>query len=357
MHEAVRISPHGGLNSKAEYRQNQIKRLSVQFTDRELKAVERELAKDDHETEAALKSLSLKLQNKLVNDNLVLNCSADQVALGPCKESLKRSRDQDCPLPAKRARVFQDSKMGRKSNGNSANESKNLFKRFKDWQSDGWWSQEILRSQNWPSSFGEASLLARNAYAKRDASNLVPATVVNDVSLRNLSSCSSSISTVSCPDSQVDLSQCTLSPMNALEAPEEAAISVSVLQLTVTDQLEPTTQDSFSSQPDSTFNKGAILFLELLEKALEDTKTKAEALRFEDLVIQMLDLSMDKKLSTPDAITDMLNDQGWNAAQVARVWQVSTTADDGPSWSHEKLTMLGGKDVAKDVWITRRAGS
>jgi len=41
LHEAVRISPHGGLNSKAEYRQNQIKRLSVQFTDRELKAVER----------------------------------------------------------------------------------------------------------------------------------------------------------------------------------------------------------------------------------------------------------------------------------------------------------------------------
>jgi len=140
--------------------------------------------------------------------------------------------------------------------------------------------------------------------------------------------------------------------MNALEAPEEAAISVSVLQLTVNDQLEPTTQDSFSSQPDSTFNKGAMLFLELLEKAKEDAKTKAEALRFEDLVIQMLDLSMDKKLSSPDAITDMLNDQGWNAAQVARVWQVSTTADDGPSWSHEKLTMLGGKDVAKDVWIT-----
>ena len=147
LHEAIRISTHDGLNSRAEYRQNQIQRLSVQFTDRELKAVERELAKDDHETEAALKSLSLRLKNKVVSNNFVLNCSADQGSQEHSLESLKRSLNQESFPPAKRIKVFQDNTMGRKSKGNSANESRNLYKRDKDWPEDSWWSQEILRSQ------------------------------------------------------------------------------------------------------------------------------------------------------------------------------------------------------------------
>ena len=57
LHEAVRISTHGNLNSKTEYRQNQIKRLAVQLTAKELKVVEREISKEDLVTEAALNSI------------------------------------------------------------------------------------------------------------------------------------------------------------------------------------------------------------------------------------------------------------------------------------------------------------
>ena len=210
----MHISTHGTLNSKAEYRQNQIKRLSVQFTERELRAVEKELAKDDMETESALKSLSLKLKNKVVSNNLVFNCTA-QVSPHSFTESLKRLGDQSIPsVPAKRARVGQASEMDRRSNGNTANESRNLSKRFKDWQVDNWWSQETLRTQHWPSSFVEASILAKQVYTKRDASLLAPITPIADSSPRKLSSCSSSISSVSGPDYKDVSNQSLLSPMS-----------------------------------------------------------------------------------------------------------------------------------------------
>ena len=54
LHEAVRISTHGHLNSKAEFRQNQIKRLAVQLTARELKVVKKELNKEDMVTKKAV---------------------------------------------------------------------------------------------------------------------------------------------------------------------------------------------------------------------------------------------------------------------------------------------------------------
>ena len=61
LNEAVRISTHGQLNSKAEFRQNQIKRLAVQLTARELKAVEKELDKEDLVTRTAVESLTCRL--------------------------------------------------------------------------------------------------------------------------------------------------------------------------------------------------------------------------------------------------------------------------------------------------------
>ena len=140
--------------------------------------------------------------------------------------------------------------------------------------------------------------------------------------------------------------------MAALEVQDEASLSVSILKMTMNEHPNATSSDSFSSQPDSSYNRGAIQFLELLEKVLGEARAKEEAVRFEDLVIQMLDLSMDRKLSTPDAISGMLNDQGWNADQVARVWQVSTGPQNDPEWTHEKLMELGGKEVAIDVWNT-----
>ena len=140
--------------------------------------------------------------------------------------------------------------------------------------------------------------------------------------------------------------------MAALEVQDEAILSVSILKMTVNEHPNTNNSDSFSSQPDSSYNRGALQFLELLEKVLGEARAREEAVKFEDLVIQMLDLSVDRKLSTPDAISDMLNEQGWNADQVARVWQVSTDPHSNPEWTHEKLMKLGGKEVAIEIWST-----
>ena len=70
VHETIRITSHGNLNSKAEFRQNQVKRLAVSLTARELKVVERELEKCDSETTCALETLKTKL-NKLNKKSIV----------------------------------------------------------------------------------------------------------------------------------------------------------------------------------------------------------------------------------------------------------------------------------------------
>ena len=87
------------------------------------------------------------------------------------------------------------------------------------------------------------------------------------------------------------------------------------------DQLEQehSTKDSFSSSPDSDFNKGAAQVISLLESALARAQKREDAIRFEDLLIQMLDLSVDKKLGTPCDITEILKIEGWDASQVVRV--------------------------------------
>ena len=42
LHEAIRIATDGKLNSRFEYRQNLVKRLSVELTAKELRAAEKE---------------------------------------------------------------------------------------------------------------------------------------------------------------------------------------------------------------------------------------------------------------------------------------------------------------------------
>ena len=63
IHEAIRIASHGILNVKCEYRQNQVKRLFVTLTSRELKEVKSCAAKLDRQMELATKCLIEKLDN------------------------------------------------------------------------------------------------------------------------------------------------------------------------------------------------------------------------------------------------------------------------------------------------------
>ena len=63
VHEGIRISTEGALNSKTEWRQNQLKRISVHLTERELKEVEKELSAGEKDLKIAISNLNNKLNN------------------------------------------------------------------------------------------------------------------------------------------------------------------------------------------------------------------------------------------------------------------------------------------------------
>ena len=51
-------------------------------------------------------------------------------------------------------------------------------------------------------------------------------------------------------------------------------------------------EDSFSSAPETSHNKGAIQFMELLEKVTADQERRNQAVSFEHLVLQMMDVQI-----------------------------------------------------------------
>ena len=73
--------------------------------------------------------------------------------------------------------------------------------------------------------------------------------------------------------------------------------------------------DSFSSDHASKFNKGAAAFQALVEKSLADSSSA----KFDQLLIQMMDLGVNDKISTASDIPDVLNSQGWSMKEVAGV--------------------------------------
>ena len=87
IHEAVRISTHGKLNSKAEFRQNQVKRLAVCLTAQELKSVEKELSKNDAATTKAINSLTAKLNDLKASSVISLSGSANDFSATPPLET------------------------------------------------------------------------------------------------------------------------------------------------------------------------------------------------------------------------------------------------------------------------------
>ena len=140
VHEAVKIAADGSLNSKCEFRQNHIKRLSVSLTSRELRDVESKAAKLDLEIEVAIKNLEQKLSSNTCSNDLScvpcpnnvnlatpLTCSLPESGIFPDKgqkrpifESIQSHRS------SKKLRfcgdIDQQASMGRSSNGNSYNE-------------------------------------------------------------------------------------------------------------------------------------------------------------------------------------------------------------------------------------------
>ena len=64
--------------------------------------------------------------------------------------------------------------------------------------------------------------------------------------------------------------------------------------------------------PDSSFNKGALEFISLVEKALE----RSSSVGFDQLVLEMLDLGLGERVPTSAQIPCLLNEKGWNVQQV-----------------------------------------
>ena len=102
----------------------------------------------------------------------------------------------------------------------------------------------------------------------------------------------------------------SLSPMsNACPA-----VSKQLLSLTGVDDQPKVLDDSFSSIKDSRFNKGATAFLALVEKSLAEYSVGF--VKFDQLVLQMMDLGVNKKVCTASDNPDVLSNQGWSKRQV-----------------------------------------
>ena len=97
-------------------------------------------------------------------------------------------------------------------------------------------------------------------------------------------------------------------------------MSIRLLELTVEDAPKQHPEDSFESCPDTSFNRGALDFLSLVENAVKRAEAADAKVGFDALVIDMMDLGMNDKLTTSSEIPDRLSSQGWNAAQVSQVW-------------------------------------
>ena len=83
--------------------------------------------------------------------------------------------------------------------------------------------------------------------------------------------------------------------------------------LSLTVELAASSDDSFSSRADNSYNKGAAEFLALVEEHCRKNKeAMSRSEQFASLAIQMMDLSLDKKLPTSTRIPSFMNVMGWN---------------------------------------------
>ena len=90
-------------------------------------------------------------------------------------------------------------------------------------------------------------------------------------------------------------------------------------------------------------------FLKLVEEAIAKAETTDQSLKFENLVMQMMNLDMGERVPTTEAISEALIKQGWNFQQVSNVWRPSQQALNIP-WSDQAIDHLGGKGTVNRVW-------
>ena len=263
--------------------------------------------------------------------------------------------------------------MGRRSHGNTYNESKKMvngedldklsLKKEK--------AKKVERLRNTPgvsrtpSTFAEAASLAKEKMRLRELSSkilprngspnmkaldkdVVPKNILADLEIQDCALTDSSCSPVKlCDLSLSSAISSTESSISKVDSSVEGEISKKMLSLTIDLNLSA---DSFSSSPETARNKGAIAFLELLEENLARQTADEEAVQFEQLIVQMMDLDVASKIPTPDQIAPRLIDNGWNLAQVSSVWSVSASAPSNQDWNFSSLEQLGGKGTVSRIW-------
>ena len=127
-----------------------------------------------------------------------------------------------------------------------------------------------------------------------------------------------------------------------------------ILSLTINEEHDKT-QDSFSSQPDTAHNKGALAFLTLVEEYLANRARQEEEIKFENLLVLMMDVDISKRVPTPDAVAPLLNSNGWDMQQVSSVWSVSTTKPSNSVWDNAGIEALAGKGAVSRIWNQLKA--
>ena len=377
LHEAIKISTDGVLNDRCEFCQNLVKRLSVNFTERELREQDKLADRLDREAAAADTELSRKLESNkhITSSNLI--CTANPLSdLNTMLDSnlfsdtaTKRPYFETDLSPNKRLKLeietdLIDLKMGRKSNGHSHYEFKNSIKGAgnpaKISASSSAPPVETLRStpgfvMKTPSTFAEAASLARLKTLERK----FPSSSPMDPNLQGLQpreifgklpATLSSLSSNS-HSSTDSLGVISDEEWGNVGSQEEGELSRAVLSLTIDDmKQEIAPSDSFSSDPETEQNKGAVAFLRLLEDTLARQDMVERGKLFESLIVQMVDISLDNKVHTPNDIADTLAQKGWNLGQVAGVWSVPAGDNHDSCWTVSAIDKLGGKGTTARVW-------
>ena len=112
-------------------------------------------------------------------------------------------------------------------------------------------------------------------------------------------------------------------------------------------------EDSFRSAPDTSHNKGAIQFMELLEKVTAEQERKNQAVSFEHLVLQMMDVQISSRIPTPDHIAAALNDNGWSLREVSGTWKRLEGSHSDPlsgPWNRAAIDKIGRGSIVARVW-------
>ena len=344
--EAIRISSDGELNSKCEWRQNQIKRISVHLTDHELEMVEKELASESQQIKTAIDNLSVKL-------DLSNKSKKSQVSTNPF---ILESSDIDITHKSKRklTEFSQNtiSKRVKRMSSNTLPESKVIMS-----EPSGTLKQPIAPSMSKGSmitTFAQAAAKAKifniETYGKNTFSETGIGNITKlDFDFSNMDKKIGSLSISSCSSSSSSPNK-SLPIMEPLSLTIEQEISLNLSAVC----LEPRAanlSDSFSSNPDSNFNKTAETFCLLVEDAVAKLSAKNKELNFERLLVQMMDLGIDNTVSSAFCIPQHLENMGWSFKQFETLWTVGTSMEQKfDSWSRESLESVGGKGALGRIW-------